>query len=66
MLCIECSEGEEKRVKATEVDPRNPPIAEGLCLCTSCALSAWEEVEERLEIDLGEARDEIKRLGKKR
>lgn len=63
--CVECLVDPGKRIKATEEDPRIPPVAEGECFCEDCALAALSEEEDRLETELEDVRVEIKRLGGK-
>lgn len=56
--CADC----EKRMKAINayVDPRNPPLDEGLCLCKECYIlaidSELDETEQYL-LDLKEKRE---------
>jgi hypothetical protein len=58
--CQECG----YEAKELHTDPRNPPLDTDPCLCTACALGAFDAVADEHKEEMEYALSEIKRLEK--
>jgi hypothetical protein len=61
MKCVECD-----GVAATELDPRDPPVELGACLCADCCLSVYEDMIAELSEAKEELLERVKRGGLRR